>query len=132
MVIGQPLTRRLRQQGGLIRLPGAKGLGLLDDPFSHSDPLQPLLSWQIYGRLWSACCGFIYDRRLDQRNGRSAVSCGLHRLASRREVGWLKAQPLRHIGVGGPQPGAGAPPDRYQTAPDSQSRWSQCQATDYH
>ena len=42
VILGQPLTRRGRQQGGLIRLPGAEGLGLLHAPFSHSDPLQSL------------------------------------------------------------------------------------------
>ncbi|QPN66572.1 hypothetical protein [Synechococcus sp. CBW1006] len=48
-VLGQLLTRRGMQQGGLIRLPGAKGLAVLHAPFSRPDPLQSLGSGQIQG-----------------------------------------------------------------------------------
>jgi hypothetical protein len=54
VVFLEPLARRGRQQGGLLRLPGAKGLALLHAPFSRSDPLQSLGSGQIQRRLWTA------------------------------------------------------------------------------
>jgi len=59
MVLSQPLTRRGRQQGGLIRLPGAERLGLLYAPCYRPDPVLSLGSWQIQGRLWRAA-GRIY------------------------------------------------------------------------
>jgi hypothetical protein len=51
MVLREPLPGGRRQQGGLLRLPGAKGLALLHAPFSRPDPLQSLGSRQIQGRL---------------------------------------------------------------------------------
>jgi hypothetical protein len=38
----EPLSGRRRQQGGLLRLPGAEGFGLLHGPFYRPDPLQSL------------------------------------------------------------------------------------------
>jgi hypothetical protein len=45
--------RRRRQQGCLHRLPAAKGLALVHDLFSRSDPLQSQVSGQISGLLWT-------------------------------------------------------------------------------
>ena len=85
MVICQPLTRRGRQQGGLIRRPGAERLGLLHAPFSQADPLQSLQSGRIQGRLWNAARGSRRDRLLEHRFGDA------HRLLQRGVL-----QPLGH------------------------------------
>ena len=65
VVLCQPLTRRGRQQGGPIRLPGPKRLGLLHAQFSQPDPLQSRRSGRIQERLWSAGRGAMRDRLLE-------------------------------------------------------------------
>ncbi len=65
LALYQTITRRGRQQGGLIRLPGAERLGLLHAPFSQADPVLSRRSGRNQENVWSAARGSMRDRLLD-------------------------------------------------------------------
>lgn len=53
MAYGQPVTRRDRQQRGMLRLPGTNGLALVQPPFYRPKPFMKLGFGQIQVRLLS-------------------------------------------------------------------------------